>query len=96
MYFQPQRTQRVTKDTKDDARAGRACAQGVRTARRPVGRGGLRTPRFEEGALTRLGNAKTNRRCRRFRRCRSARQARDKQSTDLSVAPRGVTNQLIS
>ena len=34
----------------DDAGAGRACAQGTRPARRPVERGGLRTPRFGRGA----------------------------------------------
>ena len=33
VYFHPQRTQRVTKDTKDEAGAGRACAQGARPAR---------------------------------------------------------------
>ena len=49
---------KITKDTKDtkregEAGAGRACAQGARPARGPVGHGGLRTPCFGEGALAR-------------------------------------------
>ena len=47
----------ITKNTKDHKGtqsttqgAGRACAQGARPARGPVGRGGLRTPRFGERA----------------------------------------------
>ena len=45
---------KITKDTKDtkregEAGAGRACAQGARPARGPVGHGGLRTPCFGEG-----------------------------------------------
>ena len=44
-----QRTRRTTKGHKGDGTAqgtGRACAQGARPARRPVGHGGLRTPCF--------------------------------------------------
>ena len=55
-------------DTKDDARAGRACAQGARPARRPVGHGGLRTPCFGEGALTRPGERPFSTKTRRERK----------------------------
>ena len=53
----PQRTQRgkpsTARDTKEgDAGASRACAQGARPARGPVGHGGLRTPCFGFGSLS--------------------------------------------
>ena len=91
----------ITKNTKDHKGtqsttqgAGRACAQGARPARRPVGRGGLRTPRFGRGAQTRPWGLTAM----RFRRCRRGGDAapeNGEQRTENRTPDKRATNEAL-